>query len=695
MPVVGPTPGRRYGHAMTFCTPYLFVFGGNTGSDPVNDVWCLSVERAPFTWTKIVCLSESPPARVYHSAAQCVTGSAAGMMVIFGGRSADQSALNDTWGLRKHRDGSWDWVKAPYKPGSIVPLGRYQHSSLFLNSVMVVVGGRTNNVGKTVPFEAYDTETSEWFSFQSAKRFRHASWCIEGMIYAHGGFQQDSPNIPTDAILRIDTSKLFRMTDAPSANKDRPKEETKAPIMAKQPVIVTPVLAPKVIPRGNITLTSTGPMVNKSMKKPLPPISQEDKGFRLSSQAHVAMSFNVEDPESDLSNFIRKVPVDQLQEESKKLGGKPKLATSEPRKAGNDQLYSRFINSLLKPKDYVSNPPGSTFVLRKEYVLELAKEFQTLLETQPIIVNLRTPVKIFGNIHGNFQDLMRIFDLWKTPTENTLGGDIDSFAYLFLGNYVDRGNRGLETICLLMALKLKYPESIHLLRGSHEDRLINAMYGFADECATRLHENITDPNSVFQIINNAFAWLPLAAIIEGKIFCVHGGIGPNITKIDDLNKINRPIELGQETSAIEQAILLNALWSDPAETEVEFGYKKNHFRSNISSDNIFKYGADMVNQFLQANNLELIIRGHEIVADGIDTFADSKLITLTSCTDYCGKHGNSACILVIQKTFEIVPKLLLPTTEPTKPAGWVDTEETFKKRPLTPPRQKIANPSPK
>lgn len=124
--VIGTTPGRRYGHSMVFCKPFLLVFAGNTGNEPVNDVWCLNLEKSPFSWQKIDCsYGEAPMVRVYHAASLCNTGSANGMMVVFGGRTADQSALNDTWGLRRHRDGKWDWVKAPYKNNE-KPSCRYQ-----------------------------------------------------------------------------------------------------------------------------------------------------------------------------------------------------------------------------------------------------------------------------------------------------------------------------------------------------------------------------------------------------------------------------------------------------------------------------------------------------------------------------------------------------------------------------------------
>jgi len=151
VPVVGKTPGRRYGHTIVFSKPYLLVFGGNTSSENLNDVWCLNVDKAPFSWVQLeVNGTDMPCVRSYHSSALCTTGSATGMMVTFGGRTADQSALKDTWGLRRHRDGRWDWVKAPYKAGFEEPLARYQHSTIFVGTLMLVLGGRTNTVGENV-----------------------------------------------------------------------------------------------------------------------------------------------------------------------------------------------------------------------------------------------------------------------------------------------------------------------------------------------------------------------------------------------------------------------------------------------------------------------------------------------------------------------------------------------------------------
>jgi hypothetical protein len=132
------------------------------------------------------------------------------MMVVFGGRTNDQTALSDSWGLRRHRDGRWDWVKAPYKPNSQEPLSRYQHSTAFIGPLMLVIGGRTDTVGETVSLEVYDTESSEWKRFPSVQRFRHACFCVETQLYMHGGFDNESPTVPTDAIMKLDAVQVLK-----------------------------------------------------------------------------------------------------------------------------------------------------------------------------------------------------------------------------------------------------------------------------------------------------------------------------------------------------------------------------------------------------------------------------------------------------------------------------------------------------
>lgn len=121
----GPTPGGRYGHSISYTKPYIVIFGGYFKGQPVNDTWILSIEDMPFRWKKVESNYDVPSPRVYHSMTVCSSGKAAGMIVLFGGRGKDQTPLDDTWGLRKHRNGQWEWIRAPSN-SKITPTARFQ-----------------------------------------------------------------------------------------------------------------------------------------------------------------------------------------------------------------------------------------------------------------------------------------------------------------------------------------------------------------------------------------------------------------------------------------------------------------------------------------------------------------------------------------------------------------------------------------
>lgn len=159
-----------------------------------------------------------------------------------------------------------------------------------------------------------------------------------------------------------------------------------------------------------------------------------------------------------------------------------------------------------------------------------------------MLLELEAPIKVCGDIHGQFTDLIRLFEYGGFPPESN---------YLFLGDYVDRGKQSLESISLLLAYKIKFPENFFLLRGNHECASINRIYGFYDECKRRYSIKL------WKIFTDCFNCLPICCIIDEKIICMHGGISPEIQKVDQILKIQRPVEIPDE------GLLCDMLWSDP------------------------------------------------------------------------------------------------------------------------------------
>jgi diadenosine tetraphosphatase ApaH/serine/threonine PP2A family protein phosphatase len=343
--------------------------------------------------------------------------------------------------------------------------------------------------------------------------------------------------------------------------------------------------------------------------------------------------------------------------------------------------------ALLRPKEWVNkriDEEEQSFCLDIETVMALIDQCMKIVQDQPMVLKVEAPVKVFGDIHGQYQDLMRFFDLFSAPIQGP-GGDIDGLDYIFLGDYVDRGTHSLETICLLMALKIKFPNQIHLLRGNHEDRWINSVFGFQTELCERLRDDIDNP-AIFTKFNDFFDYLPLAAIINDEVLCLHGGIGSSINSLSDIEKIQRPLEVIHEVSNSDQQLVVDILWSDPTDSDIETGIQANSTRDPTGVGNIVKFGPDRVEEFLKGNNLSLILRAHECVMDGFERFAGGSLITVFSATDYCGKHKNAGAILILGKDFKINPKLIYPQECPNK--NWDNGEEVLKLRPPTPPRNR-------
>ena len=154
------------------------------------------------------------------------------------------------------------------------------------------------------------------------------------------------------------------------------------------------------------------------------------------------------------------------------------------------------------------------------------KSLEIFME-EPVFLELTSPIKICGDIHGQYYDLLRLFEYGGYPPESN---------YLFLGDYVDRGKQSLETVCLLLAYKIKYPENFFMTRGNHECSAINRIYGFYDECKKRFSIKL------WKIFTECFNCLPVAALLDDKILCMHGGLSKEMEKVEQIKKIIRPKE---------------------------------------------------------------------------------------------------------------------------------------------------------
>ena len=632
--IVGVTPGRRYGHTLCFSKPLLLLFGGNTGMETLGDVWALDLSSSLLTWSKLQVENQGPGPRAYHSAAMCFVGPAMNMMVVFGGRGESQISLSDTWGLRRHRDGRWDWVSAPSKSPSM-PLARYQHTCLFHDTFLLLLGGRTASVEDPVPVEVYDTNTSEWRRCAAMDRFRHASWAIRGEVYIHGGFFPESPNVPTDSLLKIDLASLLELP-----SELRPES---SPLEPTRPL-------PAVPRTGNRT-----------------------PNIHLATHAIVSFGNGTDMGGDTHGDMMRKVSIERLQEEGKRIGAKALPPGISKEKGGDDSPADVVLRVLLKP----SNPAAPDFPISKETLSQLIDQCTEIVREQPIIAYLRPPVKIFGGLFGQYIDLLRYFDTFGEPSD-TAGGDIESFDYLFLGDYVGRGCKGLEVMSVLMALKVRYPDQVTLLRGHLEDPTQASLYGFQEECASRLSEDPQSASSLFARFTALFEQLPLAAVLDDSILCVHAGIGKSWRHVDQLSALNRPARVARPPGNSEEQLLLDILWSDPMENDKGSGTVANTFRDADGS--IVRYSSERLQQFLSDNSFVLMVRSHECVLSGYDRCAMNKLITVCSATDYCGKYRNAGAMLVVKRNMEIVPKLLNPTGDS------VGLWREDRKRPPTPPR---------
>ncbi|CAG8635068.1 197_t:CDS:2, partial [Dentiscutata heterogama] len=296
-----------------------------------------------------------------------------------------------------------------------------------------------------------------------------------------------------------------------------------------------------------------------------------------------------------------------------------------PKSFDIDDVIRRLINAGS------TNKVPKSICLKNNEINAICHAAREIFLSQPTLIELSPPVKIVGDVHGQYTDLLRLFEMCGyPPTAN----------YLFLGDYVDRGKQSLETILLLLCYKIKFPENFFLLRGNHECANVTRVYGFYDECKRR--SNV----KTWKTFVDVFNCIPIAAIVANKIFCVHGGLSPSLNSMNEIRGIQRP------TDVPDNGLLNDLLWSDPSDNVTDWEDNER----GVS----YCFGKSIIKDFLERYDFDLICRAHMVVEDGYEFFNDRTLVTVFSAPNYCGEFDNYGAVMSVNEELLCSFELLKP-----------------------------------
>ncbi|PIC52161.1 hypothetical protein B9Z55_002380 [Caenorhabditis nigoni] len=281
-----------------------------------------------------------------------------------------------------------------------------------------------------------------------------------------------------------------------------------------------------------------------------------------------------------------------------------------------------------------------TSVVQPAEITTLLDCIKLVFMSQPSCVEIDGPINICGDTHGQFSDVLRMFDKAGYPHRAN---------YLFLGDYVDRGRHSLENILLLFCYKLIFPNHFFLLRGNHECPSINKVYGFYEECSKRYEKG---GSKMWEDFQDTFSTMPMTAVIGQRILCMHGGISPRLSSLDKLRAFRRP-----NYQPSHDQIEIDILWSDPSNT----GKGWNPNQRGVS----YTFGTDALRKVLNSLNIDLVVRAHQVVQDGYEFFGQRRLVTVFSAPFYCGQFDNAAAVMTVNEdlvcSFQILrPKKYFP-----------------------------------
>eukprot|EP00889_Picochlorum_renovo_P008416 jgi/Picre1/35446/NNA_002908.t1 len=622
--VQGGGPTARYAHSLALVgNRFLVVSGGNDGKQTLGDSWALDTSEKPYQ------------------------------------QRCKWKSLADAFGLARHRDGRWEWAAAP---GSM-PSPRYQHGSVFINGRLHVMGGAIGGgrmVEKAPAVVTLDTSPGMWVGQADPgaegdlmRRCRHAVASIGPYIFIHGGLKGST--LLEDFLLAEDATGAGELSvcdpRAPpwqewiAAAHGAAAAQHLASAAAEEAEAAAALNIKRVDNSGDLKqMDASMPGARGSEPPGSVSLAQRRGEFpagrdmptpdiRLYHRAVVV----AQEPDGQLRGLVRQLSIEQFKNEGRRVSlldsgndtpGEQKVSPVLDRAYSEVGVQKSFLQ-LLNPREWRESEDTRDFPYTYEQIALLCDAAEILFKSEETVLTLQAPVKIFGDLHGQFGDLMRLFDEYGTPST---AGDITYIDYLFLGDYVDRGAHSLETICLLLALKVEHPDHVHLIRGNHEAADINALFGFRLECLERLGE-----------INGIKAWQQTAD--NGRRW--HG--------------------------------LMDLLWSDPTVNDAVEGVQP-----SPRGPGLVTYGPDRVMEFCENNGLQMIVRAHECVMDGFERFAQGHLITLFSATNYCGTANNAGAILVLGRDNVMVPKLIHPLPPSTPRGSPINSDLKLEEEPPTP-----------
>jgi len=312
-----------------------------------------------------------------------------------------------------------------------------------------------------------------------------------------------------------------------------------------------------------------------------------------------------------------------------------KKVESQKRDIFHDEWTEKQAGGM--PLELLFGPGGASF----DNMLVLCKAVAKILQTQPTVAEVKTPCRVFGDIHGQLRDLLYQWQIYGAPDPD----NPEMPSFVFNGDFVDRGRHQVEVAGLLCALKVAMPDKIVLVRGNHEDEGMNKLYGFADACNTAFGKNGV---KIFDIFQEVFNLLPLACLIDQNILTVHGGIGTGNWSIDDFRNIERPLASKTMTRPMN-TWLFNILWSDPIEDDSEKFSKTVGVHMSPRGGKAMEFAWNVTTTFCARNSISLVIRSHQVKEGGrgFSILHNEQLMRVFSARDY-ESHANDCATLFIR-----------------------------------------------